>query len=309
MLREDIRCLNLDGSSKDYNYEDYNYEDYNYDDYNPDNSLDNGCYVDFPYPHSDGYCYDYQEYNYDDYRVPVEDVLDDILTYDDWCFTTYGKYLDSNGYCTSALSSYTDYSDNKITWNIYDSKGNNYVWEIDGETYDDMIINGHDLSISNSKKPLYLITDYGNEISTFRYDGFVYGAFEVIIDDIYNNSDSNSDFIWEVWYIVSQMTVYDLDVDEESDGRYALETLVRQGGDCEDLVILIAEMLKSSSHTKDWDFQYVYLDSDNPKNPQTVNHVILSVYDGEYNHYIEATGEPSWDYYPNGVSGWRFDVL
>ena len=91
--------------------------------YNYDDSLDNGCYVDAPYPHSDGFCYDYQEYNYDNYLVPVEDVLDDILTYDDWCFTTYGIHLDSNGYCASALSSYTDYSFNKITWSIYDSKG------------------------------------------------------------------------------------------------------------------------------------------------------------------------------------------
>ena len=46
------------------------------------------------------------------------------------------------------------------------------------------------------------------------------------------------DFVWEVWTLVSQLTVYDKDVDEFSEGRYALETLTRTGGDCEDLALL-----------------------------------------------------------------------
>ena len=45
----------------------------------------------------------------------------------------------------------------------------------------------------------------------------------------------------------------------------------------EDLVILIADMLMSSSHTGQWKFQYVIMDSDNPRDPQRVNHVILAV--------------------------------
>ena len=84
------------------------------------------------------------------------------------------------------------------------------------------------------------------------------------------------------------MTVYDEDVTLESEGRFALETFTRAGGDCEDLVILIADMLMSSSHTKDWEFQYGMMDSDNPLDPQKMNHVILYVYDGQYGYYIEA---------------------
>ena len=60
------------------------------------------------------------------------------------------------------------------------------------------------------------------------------------------------------------MTVYDKDVDERSEGRFAVETFTRTGGDCEDLVILIADMLMSSSHTRNWTFEYIIIDNDNP---------------------------------------------
>ena len=72
------------------------------------------------------------------------------------------------------------------------------------------------------------------------------------------------------------------------------------------IVLFIAN---SSSYTKDWTIQYVYMDSDNPNNPKEPNHVIIYVDDGTYNYYIEATAEPSWDYYSNGVNGWFYDLV
>ena len=293
---EDYRCLNLDGSSKYYNY---------------DNSLGNGCYSDMPYLHSDGYCYSYQE-TIPDERVPVKDLDFLNYTYEDWCFDTYGKYLDLNGYCIPSLSSYTNYGIDKISWNIYDTKGNFYGWNIDREVYDDMIINGKKLSELNYANELYLKNNDGSIFESVRYDGFVYGAFEGTIDDVYDNSNSNSDFIYEVWYIVSQLTDYRYDRNDGfyigDEGRYALDTLSRGSGDCEDLVILIADMLVSSKYTKDWDIQYVYLDGDNPLDSQISNHLVLYVNDGQYDYYIEATGDPKWDYYPYGINGWYFDV-
>ena len=88
-----------------------------------------------------------------------------------------------------------------------------------------------------------------------------------------------------------------------------LETFTRTGGDCEDLTILVADMLMSSSRTSDWSFEYVLFDADNPTNPQEVNHVILVVHDEQYGYFIEATAPPSWDHYPNGVVGWWYDVI
>ncbi len=53
--------------------------------------------------------------------------------------------------------------------------------------------------------------------------------------------------------------------------------MVRGSGDCEDTVILIADMIKSSKYTKGWDLEFVYLDTDNLENPESVNHVILLI--------------------------------
>ena len=299
----------------------YDYEG-NYVNYNSNsgNSLDNGCYVDTPYLWSDGYCYSYPELNQYDDDVYNSDYGDSL---DNGCYVDT-PYLWSDGYCYSypELNSYDDENisfvdhlvDKKI-FHAYDSKGNYYSWTIHTNVYEDLIINGYNLSESNNLNPLHLVNGDGTKLLTTNLDGFVYGAFESITDDIYANSDSNSDFIYEVWYIVSQFTDYDLDRVRSGDvyyvgdeGRYALDTLSRGGGDCEDLVILVADMLVSSKHTKDWTIQYVYMDGDNPNDPQTVNHVILYVNDGTYDHYIEATGEPSWDYYPDRILGWFFDV-
>ena len=192
----------------------------------------------------------------------------------------------------------------EVSWDIVDSKGNTYKWSMPVTTYEDVVVE----SRYHVRDRINLDLD-GETIRTINLDGFVKKSFTNVIDDIYDNSYDNSDFIWEVWYIVSQLTVYDEDVHEYSEGRYALETLTRGGGDCEDLTILVADMLISSEHTDDWTIQYVMMDANNPMDPQTVNHAILYVYDGEYAHYIEATSSPSWDYYPDGVYGWYLDVV
>ena len=192
----------------------------------------------------------------------------------------------------------------EITWSVVDYGGNSYDWVMNVTGYEDLIVE----SRYHVRDKINLYLD-GETIRTINLDGFVKRAFVNVIDDVYDNSADDSYFIWNVWHIVSQLTVYDADVYEYSEGRYALETLTRGGGDCEDLTILIADMLMSSEHTADWTIQYVFMDADNPTDPQTMNHVILYVNDGEFDYYIESTGAPSWEYYPDGVNGWYFDVV
>ena len=192
----------------------------------------------------------------------------------------------------------------EVSWEFSDSKDNTYQWSMPVLTYENQIVE----SRYHVRDKINLDLD-GETVRVVSLDGFVKKSFVNVIDDIYDNSYDNSDFIWEVWYIVSQLTVYDEDINEYSEGRYALETLTRGGGDCEDLVILVADMLLSSEHTTDWTIQYVVIDADNPTDPQDVNHVILAVDDGEYIHYVEATASPSWGYFPEGVSGWWLDVV
>ncbi len=190
-----------------------------------------------------------------------------------------------------------------VKWEFSDSKGNDYRWSMPVTTYENLIVE----SRYHVRDKMNLNLD-GETVRVVSLDGFVKRSFTKVIGDIYDNSYSNSDFIREVWYIVSQLTVYDEDIHEYSKGRYALETLTRGGGDCEDLVILVADMLLSSKHTDDWTIQYLVMDSNNPANPQEINHVILYVNDGEYYHYVEATAPPNWDYYEK-VRGWYLDIV
>ena len=247
----------------------------------------------------------------DDYNMLLDDT--NILVDDnDLLLDDYNILVDDYNILVDDYNSQyplTTISETEVTAEFYDSKGNYYNWSIPISAYEDTIQYSREYSTYQTYDDPYLLDVNGHTARVLNLDGFVEKAFVDVIDDVYNNSYDDSDFIYEVWYIVSQMTVYDEDVREDSEGRFALETFTRTGGDCEDLVILVADMLISSSHTRNWDFQYVIIDSNNPLNPQDVNHVILYVNDGQYDYFIEATASPDWGYYPNGVDGWWFDVV
>ena len=226
--------------------------------------------------------------------------------------------------------------DTKVHSQFYDYNGNYYEWVTPIATYEGLVIRSNFISYLGEKagsgynpnsfwstlkdKIISAPTDLaGIDTVELYLNGYMYRyqdftqfstrSFTNVIDDVYHNSENNAEFIVNVWYIVSQLTVYDVDVNAQSEGRYPLETLIRTGGDCEDLSILIADMLRSSKYTKDWTIQLVYMDSDNPQDPQTLNHVVVYVYDGEYEYVIESTGSPDeyWNYYSN-IDGWYFDV-
>ncbi|MCJ7583331.1 MAG: hypothetical protein MUO30_00975 [Anaerolineales bacterium] len=58
----------------------------------------------------------------------------------------------------------------------------------------------------------------------------------------------------------------------------------------------------------DWKVQLVYMDIDNPNNPQTVNHVIVSIDTDQASYLIETTTNEVMQPYIDGVTGWYFDV-
>ena len=192
----------------------------------------------------------------------------------------------------------------EVSWDIADSKGNTYWWSMPVAAYEDSIAEGRYHVRDKASPDLD-----GETLRVVSLDGFVRESFVNVIDGIYDNSHGSPDLVWEVWHVVSRLTVYDEDIHEHSGGRYALETLTRGGGDCEDPVILVADMLTSSSHTDGRTIQFVIMDGDSPTDPQDIDRVILYVDDGEYAHYIEATAPPGWDYYPEGVNGWYLDVV
>ena len=190
----------------------------------------------------------------------------------------------------------------KIKWNLFDSKCNQYDWEMPIQTYESYIQN------TTYRTQIIQYSD-GRQHEIGEFSDYVETSFTNVIDDVYENSSSDSNFIYEIWYIVSQLTTYSSDIGEHP--RYALETLTRGGGDCEDTAILMADMIKSSKHTQDWNIQMVYFDSENPTNPHQVNHVAITVNTGKILDIFETTAKnvvdlKTWNIYT--IVGWWHNI-
>lgn len=188
-------------------------------------------------------------------------------------------------------------SESDIALHFTDSKGNQYNWSVPSGQYD------------HSYPKFSLTLDDGTILSVGDFRTYVKTSFVNVIDQVYDNSINDEDFIYEVWYIVSKLTTYSIDIGEYP--QYALETLARGGGDCEDMVILIADMLRSSSHTKSWKIQMVIFDMNDHENTKTVNHVALKVDTGKEDFIIEATAQDKntmgmWG--GKTIKGWWIDV-
>lgn len=195
----------------------------------------------------------------------------------------------------------TSIVDQKVKWHVSDSKGNVYEWLMPIETYEWYV------RAYEPQDMLTLNIPSTNEIITVRdHTKFIQYSFKDVIDGVYDNSENNADFVKEVWYIVSQLTTYSYDIND--DPRWALETLSRGGGDCEDTAILIIDMLKSSKHTQNWKIEFVYFDAYNPQKPTTMNHVAVHINDGQYDYLVESTAKDDPYAWPDGVYGWYFVV-
>lgn len=129
--------------------------------------------------------------------------------------------------------------------------------------------------------------------------------FTEVMTDLYHELGNNDEgFVHEVWYVVTQMTSYNSNMTDAP--RFPFETLVGGGGDCKDLSVLEASMLKAVP--ANYTVQLVYMDADNPKSPQTVNHVAVWVETPSgYKTFIEGTEHVEMNPYTE-VYGWYFDV-
>lgn len=128
--------------------------------------------------------------------------------------------------------------------------------------------------------------------------------FDEVISELYAKSARDSEFIYQVWQIIAQLTSYSTEINETP--RYPLETLLSAGGDCEDTSILFASMIKAAP--VDWEVSLVYIDSYNPTEPKEVNHVLVKVDTGVEVYLVETTSKDVMSPYINGVRGWFFPV-
>jgi hypothetical protein len=172
-----------------------------------------------------------------------------------------------------------------------------YHWSMPFEAYDNLVKQPIDVGTWKLQLP------NGTTITTYDYKQFInsvmaYPDFTKVIDKVYDNAGSDDQFIYEVWYIVAEMTTYNKDITNSN--LWPIEVFTRGEGDCKDKSILIADMLRSSEHTKNWDIKLEVLDANNPSNPQNVNHMIVLVNTGHNHFAIESTAPP----YANGINVW-----
>jgi len=156
----------------------------------------------------------------------------------------------------------------------------------------------------NSLKYINLTGDDGSSQLVMDFRPFVDSkVFKEVIRTLYDESESDNDFICEVWNIVTQLNTYSTEIEETP--RYPLETFLAGGGDCEDTSILFASMIKAAP--TDWEIQLVYMDGDNPENPKEVNHVLVFIDTGTEKYLIETTNNQEMEPYDT-IEGWYFDI-
>jgi len=192
---------------------------------------------------------------------------------------------------------YTSISGREITWAWKDTAGKLHRWKLPLDTYRSWIerpkpqgtVDLRDGDIS------YTLADFRPYVST---DGFT-----EVVPRLYGESADEMAFAREAFHLVSQLTVYSEDIGEVA--RWPVETLTEAGGDCEDLAILYASLLKASPYP--YNLSLVYMDSANPTDPQQPNHVIIRVEAEGWMTYVDCTSNRGWGRYPT-VKGWFYKL-
>ncbi len=135
---------------------------------------------------------------------------------------------------------YTSISDGKIAWVWKDRDGNVHKWVLSLDSY---------RSWSNTPKPYKTVSLQCNDsISTvLDYRPYVHpDEFTEVIPSLYQQFSGEREFVQEAFNLVSQLTVYSEDIGEVP--RWPIETLTEGRGDCEDLTILLASLLKAAPY-------------------------------------------------------------
>ena len=202
--------------------------------------------------------------------------------------TLYGDYQLNSNYVKGLeeKSKITIY-DQKIHWNVKDGSNNSYHWILPIQTFENKVKYNTDYDVRKLAN-----SNTNEKFNVAKLEPFVQKRFGGVIDSVWDNSESEFDFVYNVWSITNNLTVYSEDIGEYP--RYAEETLGRGGGDCEDLAILIVDLILSSSHTKNWDIELWAMDSNNPQSPKDVNHVIILIDYGGGGYWLEPTAQ-TWE--------------
>ncbi|ABX12970.1 hypothetical protein [Nitrosopumilus maritimus] len=177
-----------------------------------------------------------------------------------------------------------------ISWDFTDSRGNSYTFSKLSDDFIDEVVR---LPAPQDTLSITLAgVGQGGTAETVEIrdlSKFVTGQMPKPMNELYNTVTTPGEFIFEVWWIVSQfeLTSYEM----QPDPKHPLDTFSKGEGDNEDLAILMADMIKSSDIGKTWELRFIYFDSDNPSTPQKINHVALLIESEQDTWLVEPTAK------------------
>ena len=188
-----------------------------------------------------------------------------------------------------------------VTWRFTTLDGTLEEWYMPLETY---------VYYVNKPKPeeYHSLTTDGQSFEVRKMELFVEPEFFSKVIDSLTEGNSAGDFVKEVFNLRVQLTLYSEDITDTP--QWSGETMTIGTGDCEDFAILMASLLLAGNEHAYYSMtvQMVYMDADNPTNPQSVNHVMLYItYEDGTKQFVDSTSTTPLSPWSR-VIGWYYNL-
>jgi len=195
----------------------------------------------------------------------------------------------------------TTIEEGNITWRFTTLDGTMEEWHMPIDAY---------VYYVNKPKPeeYHILTTDGQSFQVRNMELFVEPEFFSKAISRITDGNTAGDFVQEVFNLRVQLTVYSKEITETP--QWSGETMTLGTGDCEDFAILMGSLLMAGNEYARYGMtvQMVYMDTNNPTNPQTVNHVLLYVtYGDESKEFVDSTSTDILSPWSE-IIGWYFDL-
>lgn len=196
---------------------------------------------------------------------------------------------------------HTSIEEGNITWRFTTLDGNLQEWYMSLDSY---------VSYVNKLKPeeYHILSKDGESFKVRNMELFVEPEFFSKVVNSLTDGNTAKDFAQEVFNLRVRLTVYSEEITETP--QWSGETMTLGTGDCEDFAILMGSLLMAGNEHAHYNMtiRMVYMDADNPTDPQTANHALIHItYEDETGEFIDSTStqvQSPW----SEVVGWYFNL-
>ena len=196
---------------------------------------------------------------------------------------------------------HTSIEEGNITWRFTTLDGSLQEWYMSLDAY---------VSYVNKLKPeeYHILSKDEESFKVRNMELFVEPEFFSKVINSLTDGNTAKDFVQEVFNLRVQLTVYSEEITETP--QWSGETMTLGTGDCEDFAILMGSLLIAGNEYAHYNMtiRMVYMDADNPTDPQTANHALIHItYEDETGEFIDSTStqvQSPW----SEVIGWYFNL-